>query len=129
MYYYYYLQVKFERLETELKAVNTNRTALRRNLLDLTELHHILGKTQDFFTEAEQGSVFSMAKHGGLEEEKGVCVCLGAGGGERCVCVWGAGGGEGVCVWGSGGGERCVCVFGGLEEETNKSHEYDVMVM
>ena len=71
----FYLQAKFERLEGELKLVNSNRTALRRNLLDLTELHYILGKTQDFFIEAEQGSVLSVVMHGGLEEEKGVCVC------------------------------------------------------
>ena len=69
----FYLQAKFERLEGELKLVNSNRTALRRNLLDLTELHYILGKTQDFFIEAEQGSVLSVVMHGGLEEEKGVC--------------------------------------------------------
>eukprot|EP00731_Ephydatia_muelleri_P034535 Em0064g17a len=63
---------KFEHLEGELKLVNSNRTALRRNLLDLTELHYILGKTQDFFIEAEQGSVLSVVMHGGLEEEKGL---------------------------------------------------------
>ena len=72
----FYLQAKFERLEGELKLVNSNRTALRRNLLDLTELHYILGKTQDFFIEAEQGSVLSVVMHGGLEEEKGVSVCV-----------------------------------------------------
>eukprot|EP00731_Ephydatia_muelleri_P014045 Em0007g1355a len=63
---------KCEHLEGELKLVNSNRTALRRNLLDLTELHYILGKTQDFFIEAEQGSVLSVVMHGGLEEEKGL---------------------------------------------------------
>ena len=77
----FYLQAKFEHLEGELKLVNSNRTALRRNLLDLTELHYILGKTQDFFIEAEQGSVLSVVMHGGLEEEKGVCVSV-------CVCGW-----------------------------------------
>ncbi|KAL5510315.1 hypothetical protein EMCRGX_G005842 [Ephydatia muelleri] len=63
---------KCEHLEGELKLVNSNRTALRRNLLDLTELHYILGKTQDFFIEAEQGSVLSVVMHWGLEEEKGL---------------------------------------------------------
>eukprot|EP00731_Ephydatia_muelleri_P037176 Em0409g2a len=38
------LEAKFERLEGELKLVNSNRAALRRNLLDLTELHYILGR-------------------------------------------------------------------------------------
>ena len=72
----FYLQAKFECLEGELKLVDSNRTALRRNLLDLTELHYILGKTQDFFIEAEQGSVLSVVMmHGGLEE-KSVCVCV-----------------------------------------------------
>eukprot|EP00731_Ephydatia_muelleri_P037899 Em0594g1a len=66
------LEAKFERLEGELKLVNSNRTALRRNLLDLTELHYILGMTQDFFIEAKQGSVLSVVMHGGLEEEKAV---------------------------------------------------------
>ena len=89
----FYLQAKFEHLEGELKLVNSNRTALRCNLLDLTELHYILGKTQDFFIEAEQGSVLSVVMHGGLEEEKGVCVCVGV-----CVCMC-------VCVY------VCVCVF------------------
>ena len=87
----FYLQAKFEHLEGELKLVNSNRTALRRNLLDLTELHYILGKTQDFFIEAEQGSVLSVVMHGGLEEEKGVCVSV-------CVCV------GGVCV------SVCACI-------------------
>ena len=72
----FYLQAKFEHLEGELKLVNSNRTALRRNLLDLTELHYILGMTQVFFIEAKQGSVLSVVMHGGLEEEKGVCVCV-----------------------------------------------------
>ena len=55
----FYLQAKFERLEGELKLVNSNRTALRRNLLDLTELHYILGKTQDFFIEGLSGGLSS----------------------------------------------------------------------
>ena len=83
----FYLQAKFEHLEGELKLVNSNRTALRRNLLDLTELHC---KTQDFFIEAEQGSVLSVVMHGGLEEEKGVCgwVCGWVGGcAYECVCM------------------------------------------
>lgn len=45
------LQVKFEKLENELKEVNSNAEALKRNYLELTELKHILKKTQVFFDE------------------------------------------------------------------------------
>eukprot|EP00731_Ephydatia_muelleri_P038762 Em0897g2a len=62
------LEAKFERLEGELKLVNSNRAALRRNLLDLTELHYILGKTQDFFIECD-GHV-SLSHHTGLLAEE-----------------------------------------------------------
>nr|XP_053639529.1 V-type proton ATPase 116 kDa subunit a 1-like isoform X3 [Cherax quadricarinatus] len=46
------LEVKFEKLENELKEVNSNAEALKRNYLELTELKHILKKTQVFFDEA-----------------------------------------------------------------------------
>jgi hypothetical protein len=45
------LQSRFEALEVELKEINTNKETLRRNLLDLIELQHILKKTQVFFQE------------------------------------------------------------------------------
>ena len=44
-------QSKFEALEVELKEINANKETLRRNLLDLIELQHILKKTQVFFQE------------------------------------------------------------------------------
>ena len=35
----------------ELKEINANKETLRKNLLDLIELQHILKKTQVFFQE------------------------------------------------------------------------------
>ena len=54
------LETKFEVLEGEVKEINANKETLKKNLLDLIELQHILAKTQGFFQE--------------------VCVCV-------CVCV------------------------------------------
>ncbi|ALC47658.1 Vha100-1 [Drosophila busckii] len=45
----------FEKLENELREVNQNAEALKRNFLELTELKHILRKTQVFFDEQEGG--------------------------------------------------------------------------
>uniref|UniRef100_A0AAR2KM30 V-type proton ATPase subunit a n=1 Tax=Pygocentrus nattereri TaxID=42514 RepID=A0AAR2KM30_PYGNA len=41
----------FEKLENELKEINTNQEALKKNFLELTELKHILRRTQQFFDE------------------------------------------------------------------------------
>lgn len=41
----------FEKLENELREVNTNAEALKKTYLELTELKHILRKTQQFFDE------------------------------------------------------------------------------
>ncbi|KAI8767298.1 V-type proton ATPase 116 kDa subunit a isoform 1 [Biomphalaria glabrata] len=46
------LETTFEKLENEMKEVNSNSEALKRNFLELTELKHILRKTQTFFDEA-----------------------------------------------------------------------------
>nr|XP_039249635.1 V-type proton ATPase 116 kDa subunit a1-like [Styela clava] len=46
------LESTFEKLENDMKEVNTNQEALKRNFLELTELKHILRKTQNFFEEA-----------------------------------------------------------------------------
>ncbi|XP_053672022.1 V-type proton ATPase 116 kDa subunit a 1 isoform X2 [Anopheles nili] len=46
------LEATFEKLENELREVNQNAEALKRNYLELTELKHILRKTQVFFDEA-----------------------------------------------------------------------------
>ena len=45
------VQVIVERLENEMKDINSNSEALKRNFLDLTELRHILSKTHQFFEE------------------------------------------------------------------------------
>ena len=45
------LESKFEVLEAEVKEINTNKETLKKNLLDLIELQHILDKTQGFFEE------------------------------------------------------------------------------
>ncbi|KFV59566.1 V-type proton ATPase 116 kDa subunit a isoform 1, partial [Tyto alba] len=47
----YVLQANFEKIENELKEINTNQEALKRNFLELTELKFILRKTQQFFDE------------------------------------------------------------------------------
>merc|ERR1711962_1339480 len=69
------LEATFEKLEHELREVNQNAQALKKNFLELTELKHILRKTQHFFEEQE-----------GLEQEVGAGAKLiqdegGAGGG------------------------------------------------
>ncbi|XP_021943453.1 V-type proton ATPase 116 kDa subunit a1 isoform X3 [Folsomia candida] len=56
------LEATFEKLENELREVNQNAEALKRNFLELTELKHILKKTQVFFDE--------MAADGSREDEQ-----------------------------------------------------------
>ncbi|KAG9472263.1 hypothetical protein GDO78_020597 [Eleutherodactylus coqui] len=46
------LETGLEKLEGELQEVNQNQQTLKQNFLELTELKHLLKKTQDFF-EAE----------------------------------------------------------------------------
>lgn len=46
-----HFQATFEKLENELREVNQNAEALKRNYLELTELKQILRKTQVFFDE------------------------------------------------------------------------------
>ncbi|XP_061494806.1 V-type proton ATPase 116 kDa subunit a 4 isoform X1 [Rhineura floridana] len=43
------LEAVLEKLEGELEEANKNLQALRQNFLELTELKHLLKKTQDFF--------------------------------------------------------------------------------
>ena len=50
----FFLQATFEKLENEMKEVNSNAEALKRNYLELTELKHILRKTQGFFEEVRK---------------------------------------------------------------------------
>uniref|UniRef100_A0A8R1TZQ3 V-type proton ATPase subunit a n=1 Tax=Onchocerca volvulus TaxID=6282 RepID=A0A8R1TZQ3_ONCVO len=46
------LEATFEKLENELQEVNQNEEMLKKNFSELTELKHILRKTQQFFDEA-----------------------------------------------------------------------------
>uniref|UniRef100_A0A7E5A074 V-type proton ATPase subunit a n=1 Tax=Panagrellus redivivus TaxID=6233 RepID=A0A7E5A074_PANRE len=47
------LEATFEKLEHELREVNQNEEMLKKNFVELTELKHILRKTQTFFEETE----------------------------------------------------------------------------
>ncbi|CAF1118658.1 unnamed protein product [Adineta steineri] len=47
------LEATFEKLDHELKEINTNADALLRNFNELTELKHNLTMTQGFFDDAE----------------------------------------------------------------------------
>ena len=49
--FFFLVQATYEKLENEMKEVNSNSEALKRNFLELTELKHILRKTQTFFEE------------------------------------------------------------------------------
>ena len=53
-------QATFEKLENEMKEVNTNAEALKKNFLELTELKHILRKTQLFFEEVSSSFTSSI---------------------------------------------------------------------
>uniref|UniRef100_A0A1Y1MG49 V-type proton ATPase subunit a n=2 Tax=Photinus pyralis TaxID=7054 RepID=A0A1Y1MG49_PHOPY len=63
------LEATFEKLENELREVNQNAEALKRNFLELTELKQILRKTQVFFDEAERGGSAQMADSAREEEQ------------------------------------------------------------
>lgn len=52
-------QATFEKLENELREVNMNAESLKRNFLELTEVKHILRKTQVFFDEVCSEIIFS----------------------------------------------------------------------
>ena len=56
------LEATFEKLENEMKEVNNNSEALKRNYLELTELKHILRKTQTFFEEVSVRDVTKCLK-------------------------------------------------------------------
>ncbi|XP_034448410.1 V-type proton ATPase 116 kDa subunit a isoform X3 [Hippoglossus hippoglossus] len=51
------MEATYEKLENELKEINTNQEALKKNYLELTELKHILRRTQQFFDEMEDPSL------------------------------------------------------------------------
>jgi V-type H+-transporting ATPase subunit a len=51
------MEATFEKLEHELREVNQNEEMLKKNFAELTELKHILRKTQQFFEEDHNQSV------------------------------------------------------------------------
>ncbi|CAK8673710.1 unnamed protein product [Clavelina lepadiformis] len=61
------LEGKFEKLEKDMKEVNSNEETLKRNFLELTELRYILRKTQSFFEEAAMFHEQPEYGHGGDE--------------------------------------------------------------
>uniref|UniRef100_A0A8C6X604 V-type proton ATPase subunit a n=1 Tax=Naja naja TaxID=35670 RepID=A0A8C6X604_NAJNA len=58
------LEANFEKIENELKEINTNQEALKRNFLELTELKFILRKTQQFFDEVRISECFQFLSSG-----------------------------------------------------------------
>lgn len=65
------LEATFEKIESELKEVNTNAEALRRNYLELTELKEVLKKTQIFFAEHGRHGIVDDAQHALAHDEGG----------------------------------------------------------
>ena len=53
------IQATFEKLENELREVNRNEETLKKNFSELTELKHILRKTQTFFEEVKRRLEYS----------------------------------------------------------------------
>lgn len=51
------LEATFEKLESELKEVNLNAEVLKKSYLELSELRHILKKTQQFFDEMQDSAI------------------------------------------------------------------------
>ncbi|XP_022085666.1 V-type proton ATPase 116 kDa subunit a-like isoform X2 [Acanthaster planci] len=47
------MEATFEKIEVDMKEVNSNHEMLQRNYLELTEHRHVLRNTTDFFAEAE----------------------------------------------------------------------------
>ncbi|KAL1132711.1 hypothetical protein AAG570_010663 [Ranatra chinensis] len=68
------LEATFEKLENELREVNQNAEALKRNFLELTELKHILRKTQVFFDECRYA--LRLQQEGGLNSTESMTRAL-----------------------------------------------------
>ncbi|XP_033745973.1 V-type proton ATPase 116 kDa subunit a-like isoform X4 [Pecten maximus] len=67
------LEATFEKIESELREVNTNAEALRRNFLELSELREVLKKTQVFFEEhGGHHSMIDDAQMALVHDESGV---------------------------------------------------------
>ncbi|XP_062053583.1 V-type proton ATPase 116 kDa subunit a 4 isoform X1 [Lepus europaeus] len=67
------LETVLEKMEAELQEANQNQQALKRSLLELTELKYLLKKTQDFFeTETNLAEDFFTEDTSGLLELRAV---------------------------------------------------------
>ncbi|XP_054548676.1 V-type proton ATPase 116 kDa subunit a 4 isoform X2 [Talpa occidentalis] len=62
------LETVLEKLEGELQEANQNQQALKKSFLELTELKHLLKKTQDFFEETNLTDDFFTEDTSGLLE-------------------------------------------------------------
>ena len=71
------LEATFEKLEHELQEVNSNAEALKKNFLELSELKHILRKTQQFFDEQDQLEGGPVGQHQQLIGDDGTTVQAG----------------------------------------------------
>ena len=52
------VQSTFEKLECELKEINSNRDTLKQNFTELLEMNYLLQMTDDFFEEVENHLVW-----------------------------------------------------------------------
>ncbi|CAK5109844.1 unnamed protein product [Meloidogyne enterolobii] len=64
------LGATFDKLESELREVNQNEEMLRKNFAELTELKHILRKTQQFFDEVEYEHKSFGRLHGSIRPKR-----------------------------------------------------------
>ncbi|PIC13876.1 hypothetical protein B9Z55_027467 [Caenorhabditis nigoni] len=75
------LEATFEKLENELREVNKNEETLKKNFSELTELKHILRKTQTFFEEVDHDRWRILegggGRRGGSTEEQAPLIDIG----------------------------------------------------
>ncbi|UMM24893.1 hypothetical protein L5515_004911 [Caenorhabditis briggsae] len=75
------LEATFEKLENELREVNKNEETLKKNFSELTELKHILRKTQTFFEEVDHDRWRILegggGRSGGSTEEQAPLIDIG----------------------------------------------------
>ncbi|ULU02278.1 hypothetical protein L3Y34_002083 [Caenorhabditis briggsae] len=75
------LEATFEKLENELREVNKNEETLKKNFSELTELKHILRKTQTFFEEVDHDRWRILegggGRSGGSTEEQSPLIDIG----------------------------------------------------
>ena len=63
------LQTTLEKTENEILELSQNAVNLKSNFLELTELTHVLEKTEAFFSEQEDMSGRDMLTHALITEE------------------------------------------------------------